>query len=108
MSKYVRKSQKKKKTLLNKTKKKKKSGKKKILGIVSITSDSFNAELALQILFLDRQHWMVYPAHEKTKHVCMLDIESAIGPQFTDAFTMIYTADSRIIFPTFQRFKRRF
>ena len=36
------------------------------------------------------------PAHEKTKHVCIVDIQSAIGPKFSDAFTIICTADLRI------------
>ena len=86
-------------------KKKRKSWKKKLLRIVSVERDFFNAELAPKISFLNRQHWMVHPAHEKNE--ARVDIESAIGPKFTNAVTIICTADSRIIYPTFQRFKGR-
>ena len=50
---------------------------------------------------------LVHRAHEKTNCIVDIDIELAIGPKFTNAFTIICTADSRIIYPTFQRFKGR-
>ena len=76
--------------------KKEKSGK-KLSGIVSIERDFFNAELVPKISFLNRQHWLVHRTHEKTKHVCIVDIESPIGPKFTNALTIICTAESQII-----------
>ena len=48
---------------------------------------------------------MVHRTHEKTKHVCIVDIESAIGLKFTNAFTIICTTDSRIIYPLFKDLK---
>ena len=52
---------------------------------------------------------MVDLAHEKTKHVYVGMISNQpLDQSFTDALTIIYTADSRIIYPTFQRFKGRF
>ena len=37
----------------------------------------------------------------------MFDTEWAIGPKFIDVFTIIYTADSQIIYSTFQIFYRK-
>ena len=83
---------------------------KKLGGIVSIPRDFLYAEFASQnIVFKPatlngRSHsWK-----KRNTRVCEYDIKSAIGVKFQDAFAIIYKAGSRIIYPTFQRFLRRF